>query len=108
MTGDWIDYLKLLAALGVVLTLAWASARFAVPALFARRNTAGGLIRVRAACPLEPKKTIYLVQVGERTLCVGSTDNSLSLLATLEAGEMPPLPQPDAPRSFREFLERRK
>jgi len=35
---------------------------------------------------LEPRKTLYLVQVGDETLLVGSAENSLSLIRTLPPG----------------------
>jgi flagellar protein FliO/FliZ len=89
MSPDWVDYFKLLAVLGVVLAMAWATTRFLVPALHARGGKADGPIRLRATFPLEPKKTLYLVDVGGRTLCVGSTDSGLSVLATFEQGELP-------------------
>ncbi len=110
MTSDWVDYFKLALALGVVLALAWATTRFGVPALYGRRNAQDGLIRLRATYPLEPKKTLYLVEVGNRTLCVGSTDSALTVLATLEPGELPPLPSPVplAPLSFASLLARRR
>lgn len=90
MTPDWVEYAKFFAALVAVLGGAWAVTRYAVPALYARRNAGGGLIRVRASFALEPRKTVYLVEVGSRTLCVGSSEQSLSLLATFDSSELPP------------------
>ena len=113
MSVDWADYLKLVVALGAVLAMAWATARFAAPALYGRRSRAGGQIRLRATFPLEPKKTLYLVDIGTRTLCVGSTDSTLTVLATLEPGELPPSPEAEsttghAQISFASILARRR
>lgn len=85
----WWDYLKVLAVLGLLAAAAFALVRYVGP----RVPTApgdGGPIRVLARYPLEPRKTLYLLKVGEETLLVGSAENSLNLIKTLPPGAVDP------------------
>lgn len=86
---DWSSVFTLAFSLGMVLILAWATARFAVPAFYARARREQGPLRLRATLPLGPKTTVYLIEAGSRVLCVGVTESQLTVLATLEPDEVP-------------------
>ena len=66
-------------------------------------------LRVIARLGLEPRRTLYVVQVGERALVVGAGESGLSLLCELDPETARALQGPAAPRpSFRDFLARKK
>lgn len=49
----------------------------------------GGWMEVLARLPLEPRRSLYVVRVAERTLVLGSSEQGLTLLRELEGGELP-------------------
>jgi flagellar biogenesis protein FliO len=81
----WWDYLKVLAVLAVLAAGAYALVRYVGPRV-PTASGASGPIRVLTRYALEPRKALYLIQVGEETLLVGSAENSLSLIRTLPPG----------------------
>jgi flagellar biogenesis protein FliO len=54
------------------------------------RPSSGQDINIRETIHLGPNKTVHLIEVGEKTFMVGSTSESISMLAdvteTLDAG----------------------
>ncbi|HBY58823.1 MAG TPA: hypothetical protein DEH78_03315 [Solibacterales bacterium] len=104
------DVLQLVLALAVTLGIVWLSLRYVLPRLRVGQPGLEGLVRVRAVCPLEPGKNIYLVQAGTQTLLVGAAPHSLEMIALLPPGTVPDEsaePRP-APPSFRDLLARRR
>jgi flagellar biosynthetic protein FliO len=79
----WWDYLKILLALGVLVAGAWAFLRYVAPRLPALGGGSTDVIRVLARYPLEPRKTLYIVRVGEEILLLGSSENSVTMLRAL-------------------------
>lgn len=82
------DYVKMLLLLGAMVAGSYWLVRVA-----GKRQggwgggwNRGGPIEVLASCPLEPRKTLYLVKVGGETLLVGASESSVSLLKTLPPG----------------------
>lgn len=74
--------------------------------LWSRRGGARSL-EVVERLPLEPRKTLYLVRVRERTLLLGASEQSVSLLGEVAsspdaAAELPR----DAPTSFASLVAR--
>ena len=70
----------------------------------------GGGIRVLERSFLAPKRAIYLVEVGDRTLALGVTEQSINVLSRWPAGQLQ-LPERKLPGSsfaaqFRSFLNR--
>ncbi|HVV83671.1 MAG TPA: flagellar biosynthetic protein FliO [Kofleriaceae bacterium] len=53
-----------------------------------------GVIRVRGRLPLEPRRALYVVEVGGRTLLVGSSEGGIQLLSEIEAEALPEEPAP--------------
>ena len=78
----WMDYVKTLVVLFATLLLIVAAVRLLIPKLMVRQNSP--FLKVIARYSLEPRKTLYIVQVGSKVLLLASTNNSLSYLATLE------------------------
>lgn len=81
---------RMAVSLGVVLLVIWG-------ALVLLRRMTGGSgvgrgasnIRVLDRSYLAPKRAVYVVQVGNRTLALGVTDTQISPLAELNEGEFP-------------------
>ena len=69
-------------------------------------------VRVLERSFLAPKKAIYLVEIGDRTLALGVTEQSINVLSRWPAGQLQ-LPDRGLPTSgfaaqFRSLLNRRK
>ena len=83
-----------------VCVLAWLVLRFA-----SQRGLGvgqGQRVKVLERVPLDARRMIYVVQIGERVLVLGGGEGaSPTLLAELKPGELPPLPPT---RSFAEVL----
>lgn len=77
-----------LLVLVVVCVVVLVAARYAGRWLGGRR-TGAELVTVRARVPLEPRRSLYLVEVGGRTLLLGSSEGGVTLLTELAAGEVP-------------------
>jgi flagellar biosynthetic protein FliO len=73
-----------LVSLGVVCLIAYVSLRF-----LSRRGVGGarGPIKVLARCPLEPRRTVYLIETAGRCFLVGVGDGPMTVLAELGAAE---------------------
>jgi flagellar biosynthetic protein FliO len=92
-------------ALVAVCFLAWFVLRWG-----ARRGLGGvgrrGSIRVLERVPLDARRSLVLVQVGKRTLLLGTGDGAApSVLRELDPGEAPPEPA-QARSSFVDVLRR--
>ena len=99
-----------LVSLGIVCLIAYVSLRF-----LSRRGVgrANGPIKVLARCPLEPRRSLYLVETSGRCFLVGVGDGPMTMLAEVGASELlsttttTPAPEPTAPaRRFSEVLGR--
>ena len=73
----WLSFLSL----GLVCLVAYLSLRW-----FSRRGQGrgDGPIRVLARCPVEPRRAVVLLQVGERCFLVGVGDGPMALLAEID------------------------
>ena len=56
-------------------------------------GSAGGPLRLLGRLPLEPRRSVYLVQVGERVFVVGSSESGLAALGEMTADEVPAVPE---------------
>lgn len=90
-----------------VCALAWLVLRFGLRRLYAP-SANGSPIRVIARAALEPRRNLYIIEVGGKTLLVGSTESGpLSTLAELDPAAISTSPAPpSAKRSFIEIFRR--
>jgi flagellar biosynthetic protein FliO len=73
-------------SLGVVCVVAWAALKL----LAARGVGKGtGAVRVVARCPLEPRRSVYVIEAAGRCFLVGVGDGPMAVLAELDAAAMP-------------------
>jgi flagellar biosynthetic protein FliO len=86
-TSGW-EYLKLVLVLGLILALAFLVLRVGLPLMTGVRNPVPGAIQVAARYPLEPKKNLYVIRVGEDYLLLGTTESGMHHLTALDAARV--------------------
>lgn len=98
--GYGASLLQSLLALAAVCILAWVVLRWS-----AQRGLGlgeGRRVRVIERVALDARRSIYLVQIGERVLVIGAGDGaSPSILSEMKASELPEVPPA---RSFADVL----
>ena len=100
----WESLALSFASLGVVCLVAWGTLR-----LLAGRGIgkASGAIRVVARCPLEPRRSVFVIETAGRCFLVGVGDGPMALLAELDADKLPkPAATVGLPERFAEVLGR--
>jgi len=75
-----------LVVLGAVCALAWFGLRWLSRRAFALGGK--GPIKVLARAALEPRRTLYVVEVGGKTLLIGAGEGPLATLAELDGREV--------------------
>lgn len=101
--GDllWMS-LGLVVAVGVIAVIA---ARLLGGGRGWRRGGASGLMEVVARQPLEPRRSLYVVRVGQRRILVGTSELGVTMLTELDVGqEAAPAPEVGA-ASFAELVK---
>src|SRR5512139_1501263 len=91
-----------LVVLGAVCVAAFLVVRFFGRFLAAGRTRGGHLLDVVARVPLEPRRSLYVVEVAGKTLLVGTSEMGLSVLTELDAAEVKARVQ--AQQSFGELV----
>jgi flagellar biogenesis protein FliO len=78
----WSSVALSFASLGVVCLVAWGALR-----LLAGRGVgrASGAVRVVARCPLEPRRSVYVVEAAGRCFLIGVGEGPMAVLAELDA-----------------------
>jgi flagellar protein FliO/FliZ len=77
-----------LVVLGGVCVAALVVVRLLGRVLATGRSHGGHLLDVIARLPLEPRRSLYIVEVAGKTLLVGTSEMGLSLLSELDASEV--------------------
>ena len=105
--GYGTSLLQSLLALAAVCVLAWVVLR-----MFSRRGfgigPTGGRVRVVERIPLDARRMLYVVKVGERLLLLGSGDAaSPTLITEIDPASLPAVPErKPLGESFRDVLAR--
>ncbi len=98
----WESFALSFASLGVVCLVAY----FALKLLAGKGiGRAGGAIRVVARCPLEPRRSVYVIEAAGRCFLVGVGDGPMAVLAELDKAALPK-DVPSATPRFSEVLAR--
>ena len=81
----WESLTLSFASLGVVCLVAWGALR-----LLAGRGIgrASGAVRVLARCPLEPRRSVVVIEAAGRCFLVGVGDGPMTVLAELDADKL--------------------
>jgi flagellar biosynthetic protein FliO len=82
----WQSLALSLASLGVVCLVAWGALRLLAGRGFGK---ASGAVRILARCPLEPRRSVYVIEAAGRCFLVGVGDGPMTVLAELEADKLP-------------------
>jgi flagellar protein FliO/FliZ len=71
-----------LLVLGLVCLAAWVIVRVGARRMWGPRTA--GVLDVVARVPLEPRRSLYVVEVGGKTLLVGTSEMGLTVLSELD------------------------
>jgi flagellar biogenesis protein FliO len=85
MNSQIVQYIAVLLALVGVLVLAYVTLKVGLPRIFGMHTSGTGPIRVLARYPLEPKKTLYLVETGSQVFLLASSESGVTYLTPVEA-----------------------
>lgn len=99
--GYGVALLQTILALIAVCILAWVVLKWG-----ARRGFGGarGRVKILERVPLDGRRSLYLIEIGDRVLLVGAGEGGApALIAELDPKELPPVP--DQP-SFAELIAR--
>lgn len=77
-----------IVVLGAVCIAAFVAVRVLGRLLATGRARGSHLLDVVARVPLEPRRSLYVVEVAGKTLLVGTSEMGLSVLSELDAGEV--------------------
>ena len=76
-----VELLRVLAALVVVVPVAYLSTRLLGGRMRGRR---GGVMKLVDSLPLGPQRGLHLVQVSDRLFLIGASEREISLLAEMD------------------------
>lgn len=80
----WL-FIKMLLVLGIVSISAVLILKYFVPHIgVMKRFQQGKYFKILGRQPIEHKKTLYLIQVGERYLMIGASDHAINLITELK------------------------
>jgi flagellar protein FliO/FliZ len=77
-----------LLVLGAVCIAAFVAVRVVGRLLATGRATGAHLMAVVARLPLEPRRSLYVIEVAGKTLLVGTSEMGLSMLSELDGGHV--------------------
>jgi flagellar biosynthetic protein FliO len=97
-TLGWDSLALSFASLGLVCVVAYLALRFLAGRGVGR---AMGAVRVLARCPLEPRRSVYLIETAGRCFLVGVGDGPMALLAEVEAAKVAVAEEAGAPPKSR-------
>ena len=81
-------FFKMLFVLGIVSVLAILILKYAVPHIgLSKRFQKGSYFAIMGRYQLEPRRALYLIEVGGRYFVIGSADHGISLIAELSQKE---------------------
>lgn len=88
-TGSGYGELALtsLLVLAIICGLAWGVVRVMARWMDGRR--VGGVVSIVSRVPLEPRRALYVVEAGGRTLLLGSSEMGVSLITELDVTSVP-------------------
>jgi flagellar biosynthetic protein FliO len=82
----WQSLALSLASLGVVCLVAWGALRLLAGRGFGK---ASGAVRILARCPLEPRRSVYVIEAAGRCLLIGVGEGPMTVLAELDGDKLP-------------------
>ena len=101
-TLGWGSLAMSFASLGLVCVLAYVALKWLAGRGVGR---AVGAVKVLARCPLEPRRSVYLIETAGRCFLVGVGDGPMSLLAEVDGAKVAELTATSAAPSTGTFAE---
>lgn len=83
----WLFAKTVLAMVAVILLAIW-GIRYLMPRLHGLKARSGSALHILERFGLEPRKVLYIVQVGKRRILLGVTDHQINKLADLDAADL--------------------
>jgi flagellar biogenesis protein FliO len=104
--GGWLDYAKTLLVLAGICLLAIITSRVFIPKVRALGGSSARNIQVIGQCPLEPRKTLYLVKAGKTVVLLASSVDAVHFMTTVDGNDFAEDPAstmntPEQPSAFR-------
>jgi flagellar protein FliO/FliZ len=103
VSGEIIEYLKVIAILAVVIVFAFLALRFWLPKLTGIRATAAGPLNVACRLTLEPRKTLYVVRAGSDYVLLAASDSGVQFLTSLDGSRIEAALQESSEKPERRF-----
>ena len=96
--------------LGLVILLAWGAVYLLRKSSVGQQfGGTGKMIRIAERSHISPKKAIYLVEIGDRILALGVTEENITALSEWQAGELElatePVPVGSFAKQFKKMLK---
>jgi flagellar biogenesis protein FliO len=82
--SGFLEVFEVLFILAGVLLLAYVLLRLGLPRMFGMPGSGTGPIQIVARQSLEPRKTLYLVNVGSQVFLLGTADNQVQYLTVID------------------------
>lgn len=85
LSFGWL-FLKTIIAMVIVIVLAFVFIRYIMPRLQLGRKgwRRGSSIKIIERTGLDPRKALYIIQVGRKIALIGTSDNSVNKIMDLE------------------------
>jgi flagellar biogenesis protein FliO len=88
--GHGAALLRMILSLTIVCAIAYAALHYLAKRVSSPTGRGADSLRVLARLPIEPRRSIFIVRVGARTLVVGSSEAGLETLSELTPAEAAP------------------
>ena len=107
--SGFLEVFEVLFILAGVLLLAYVLLRLGLPRMFGMPGSGAGPIQIVARQALEPRKTLYLVNVGSQVFLLGAAENQVQYLTVIDdenasAVLSMPAREPVRAKDFRQVL----
>jgi flagellar biogenesis protein FliO len=105
----FLEYLEVLFVLAGVLIFAYVLLRLGLPRMLGMTGPTDGPIRVVARQGLEPRKTLYLVNVGSQLFLLGTAESQVQCLTAIDPENASTIlseakPEPARAKEFRQVM----
>lgn len=77
-------FAKMMVAMIVIIALALVTIKYALPKMMRLRQNPNSRIKVLDYQPLEPRKSIYIVEIDKRRVAIGVTEHGIQPICELE------------------------
>jgi len=88
VANEFTGLFQVVLVLAGILILAYFVLRHAIPRFFGLDNLRSGPMTVVARYSLEPRKNLYIVQVGKEFFLVGTSETNVQFLTSLDSAKL--------------------